>query len=101
LIALDKPTTRVGTAPQGHKEQDYPRGVWHSYDPRRGQHRMNVYRRAADGPHTRSFYIGHEDTYSAEDRALAEQVALEFRAEYVACRQSGRPFDPTFIDPWK
>lgn len=97
---IAKATSRVNMAPQKHKEQDYPRGVWHSYDPRRGQHRMNAYWRDERGPHTRSFYIGHDSSYSPLDMEAAEAAAIAFREEYVACRNTGRRFDPSFIDDW-
>lgn len=97
---MSQPTNRVTLKPEAHKRQNYPRGVWRSVDSRRGQHRMNAYWHDGERRRMRTFYIGHEESYTPDDLVAAEAAAIAFREEYVRCRQAGEAFDPTFIDGW-
>lgn len=94
-------TSRLHGKPQANKTQDYPRGVWHSTDTRRGYtvHRINAVWHDGSKRRTKTFHIGRDENVTNAEWRAAEQAALTFRKEFVRCATSQTPeqFDPA---PW-
>lgn len=96
---------RLATGPQANKSQDYPRGVWHSVDRRRGYivHRMNALWHDGEKRRTKTFHIGRAEHITDADWRAAETAAITFREEFVRCATAGKVevFDPGPWDNWR